>query len=255
MTGAEPDGASVAGGSGGGAAGGIGAPDPVRDEIVAARLAGIRARIAETGRDPASVTVVAVTKGLGAGAIVAARRAGLLDVGENYAQEMLAKAAEVMTAAPPTAAGLPQVRWHFLGAIQRRKVRQLAPLVGVWESVARVEEGEEITRRAPGATVYVEVNVTGAEGRQGCGWDDAPALVARLRDLDLDVRGVMGVGAVGDPRPGFRRLAALAAGMALPEVSMGMTDDYAVAVEEGATAIRIGRGLFGSRPAARQVRR
>lgn len=214
---------------------------------VAERVAEVRARIAATGRDPAGVTIVAVTKAFGADAVAAARAAGLDDIGENYAQELAEKARHLEP-------GLP-VRWHFLGHIQRNKVKLIAPIVSVWQSVDRTAAAEEIAHRAPGATVLVQVNLTGEEQRNGCSWDDAPGLVARLRELGLDVRGVMGVGSIDDPRPGFRRLAALAADLALPEVSMGMTDDLEVAVEEGATIVRIGRALFGARPAAPRVRR
>ena len=134
--------------------------------------------------------VVGVTKGFGPEAVRAARQAGLTDLGENYAAELVEKAA-----ADSEDAG---VVWHFLGAVQRNKVAQLAPLVGVWESVARAAEGERIARFAPGARVLVQIDTTGLAGRNGCSPAAAGELVARLGDLGLDVRGLMTVAAPGE---------------------------------------------------------
>ena len=139
--------------------------------------------------------VIGVTKGFGPEAVAAARDAGLTDLGENYAAELVAKAAAVeatVTRARPT-----DVVWHFLGAVQRNKVAQLAPLVGVWQSVARVAEGERIARFAPGARVLVQVETTGLPGRNGCAPAATAELVAQLGDLGLDVRGLMTVAAPG----------------------------------------------------------
>lgn len=219
----------------------VAAPTP---GLVAERLAEVRRRIVAAGGDPAAVTVLAVTKGFDATAVRAAVVAGLVEVGENYAAELLSKAAALAPGDQP--------RWHFLGAVQRRKVRDLAPLVGCWQALARLAEGEAIARRAPGASVFVEVDVAGVAGRPGVSWEEAPALVDGLRGLELDVRGLMAVGPQGPAelaRPLFRRLAALAGELGLAELSMGMTDDLEVAVAEGATMVRIGRALFGPRPA------
>jgi uncharacterized pyridoxal phosphate-containing UPF0001 family protein len=223
---------------------GSGVSDSVSAGVVADRLAGVRRRIADAGGDPAAVTVVAVTKGLDVAAVRAASEVGLIDVGENYAGELLAKAAAV---------GPAPVRWHYLGAVQRRKVRDLAPVVGCWQALGRLAEGEAIARRSPGAAVLVEVDVAGVPGRTGVSWEAAPALVTGLRALALDVRGLMAVGPPGPPelaRPYFRRLADLARDLGLPELSMGMTDDLEVAVAEGSTMVRVGRALFGPRPLA-----
>lgn len=220
----------------------------VADEV-AARLAAVRARIAAAGGDPERVRVVAVTKGLGVDAVRAAVAAGIADVGENYAGELAAKMA---------GAGDLPVRWHFLGHVQRNKVRRIAAGVHLWQGLDRVAAGEEIARRRPGAAVLVQVNLTGAPGRNGCAWDDAPGLVEALAGLGLKVRGVMGVGPEGDPeaaRPLFRRLAELAAALGLVEVSMGMSADLEVAVQEGATMVRVGSALFGPRPDPAAARR
>ena len=204
---------------------------------LADRVAGVRERIdaAAGGRH---VTLVGVTKGFGRDTVAAARAAGLDDLGESYAQELATKADAIGDGG----------RWHFLGAVQRRKVRDLAPVVALWQSVDRLDAGREIARHAPGASVLVQVNVTGLGNRNGCSWDDAPALVADLRRLGLDVRGLMAVGGRDDPRGQFRRLAALAGELGLSELSMGMSGDLEVAVEEGSTMVRVGQALFGPRP-------
>lgn len=217
---------------------------------VAERLHSVRLRIEQAGGDPSAVRVVAVTKGFGPEAVDAARAAGLSDVGENYAGELVAKAAasEVVSSPP--------LRWHFLGAIQRNKVARLAPIVTVWQSVARVEEGERVARFAPGAAVLVEVETTGLPGRNGCPPDGARTLVPRLREAGLDVRGLMTV-AAPDPvaaRSTFETVRSLADDLGLEERSMGMTDDLEEAVRAGTTMLRIGRALFGERPATRSAR-
>ncbi|MGC8471294.1 MAG: YggS family pyridoxal phosphate enzyme [Acidimicrobiales bacterium] len=215
----------------------------------AAGLVRVRARIAAAGGDPDKVRVVAVTKGFGRKAVDAARDAGIVDVGENYAQELLAKD-EALRA---HGARDPAVRWHFLGAIQRNKIAALAPVVACWQSVARVVEGEAIARRRPGAAVLVEVDTTGAAGRNGCAPEGVPALVAGLRAARLEVEGLMTVAPL-DPdaaRAAFRLVRSLADDLGLAERSMGMSDDLELAVAEGSTMVRVGRALFGDRPARR----
>ena len=188
--------------------------------------------------------VVAVTKGFGPRAVRAAREAGLADLGENYAAELVEKAG-----ADDADDG---VVWHFLGAVQRNKVAQLAPLVGMWQSITREAEGERIARFAPGARVLVQVEMTGLPGRNGCPPAGVAALVSRLADLGLDVRGLMTV-AAPDPtaaREAFASLVRLADRLGLEERSMGMSDDLEAAVAAGSTMVRIGRALFGARPPA-----
>lgn len=224
------------------AAGQPGDPDP---GAVVRRLAELRDRIGRL-RDPSEVRIVAVTKGFGPGAVRAAHAAGLTDIGENYAAELLAKAAAT--------ADLADLRWHFIGAIQRNKVRKLAGTVRLWQSVDRRSAAAEIARRAPGAAVLVQVDVVGMAGgtaRRGVPPAEVPALVAGSRDLGLTTVGLMAVGAPGDPeatRRGFRLLRALADDLGLAEVSMGMSDDLEIALEEGTTMIRVGTALFGPRP-------
>jgi pyridoxal phosphate enzyme (YggS family) len=206
-------------------------------------VAEVRSRIAaaaeRAGRDPAAVTLVAATKTVPAELIAQVVAAGVVDVGENRAQELVAKA----PALEGTAA-----RWHFLGQLQRNKVRAVAPWVVCWQSVDRAELGTEIARRAPGARVLVEVNLAGEPAKGGCRPPDAGSLADALRADGLDVVGLMAVPpADDDPRPWFARLRELGAALELPELSMGMSGDFEVAVEEGATMVRVGRALFGPR--------
>jgi hypothetical protein len=142
-------------------------------------------------------------------------------------------------------------RWHFLGAVQRRRVRDLAAVVGCWQTLAREVEGEAIAAKAPGASVFVEVDVSGLPGRNGCPPPAVEALVRSLQSRHLDVRGLMVVAPPGGSevaRAAFRTTARLAADLGLDELSMGMTHDLEVALEEGATTVRVGRALFGGRP-------
>ena len=212
---------------------------------VADRLGALRDRLSQAGGD--HVKVVAVTKGFGPDAATAAMEAGLADLGENYAQDLLAKAAAL--SAQPGATPSPQ--WHFIGRLQRNKIRKIAGLVHLWQSVDRPELAAEIARRAPGARVLVQVDIAGIGGRGGCSPDDTAGLVGRCRDAGLEVAGLMAVGAPGSPedaRPGFRLLATQAEELGLVELSMGMSADIEVAVEEGATMVRVGTALFGPRP-------
>ncbi len=216
-------------------------------ELVAERLAAVRLRIEATGVDPAEVGILAVTKGFGPQAVELALGAGLIEVGENYAQELLAKADALADPGP---------QWHFIGRLQRNKVRTLAPLVHLWQSVDRVPLGREIARHAPGAAVLVQVNGSGEPQKGGCAPTEVPALVRELGDLGLVVRGLMTVGPAGDPeaaRAVFHLVSRLADDLELDLRSMGMTADLEVAVEEGSNLVRVGTALFGPRPAARAV--
>ncbi|MGH9213649.1 MAG: YggS family pyridoxal phosphate-dependent enzyme [Acidimicrobiales bacterium] len=218
---------------------------------MAERVAAVRERIARAGGDPAQVQLVAVTKGFGVDVVRAALAAEVVDLGENYAQDLLAKVADLDPATDPTP------RWHFVGRLQRNKVRKVAPSVGLWQSVDRLSLGTEIARWAPGAPVLVQVDLTGEPTKGGCPPSDVPQLLDGLAALGLDVRGLMGIGPLADPeaaRPGFRELSQLANKYGLFERSMGMSADLEVAVQEGATMIRVGSGLFGPRPGSIGVR-
>ncbi len=210
---------------------------------VASAVAAVRDRIAaaatRAGLDPGRVTLVAAAKTAPVERVRAVVEAGVADVGENRAQELLAKA--------PGCTDLP-LRWHFLGRLQRNKVRALAPVVSCWQSVDRLPLGEEIARRAPGARVLVEVNLGEELQKGGCAPGAVAPLVDDLRRLGLEVAGLMAVPPHHqEPRRWFATLREHAVTLGLPEVSMGMTDDFEVAVEEGATMVRVGRALFGDR--------
>ena len=214
---------------------------------MAARFARVRGRIERAGGDPGRITLVAVTKGFGPEVVAEARALGHADFGENYTVDLVRKA-ESLAVAPGAADG---VRWHYLGAVQRTTARKLGALVDLWQGVDGLGAGERIAQAAPGARVLVQVNVSGEPRKQGCTFDAAPGLVAGLRGLRLDVRGLMAVGPAGPPegaRAGFRRLAELADELGLRERSMGMSGDLEVAVAEGATMVRLGTALFGPRP-------
>ena len=211
-------------------------------EVVAENVAALRSLVERHATRP--VRIVAVTKRFGLDAVAAAVAAGLDDIGENYAQELAAKAAEA------TDAGLAP-RWHFIGHVQRNKVKLVASHVALWHTVDSVRLGAEIAKRAPGAAVLVQANMTGAATQSGVARSEVPSIVDELRGLDLDVRGLMAIGAAGDDqrsRDEFRALRSLADALELPDCSMGMSGDLVPALEEGTTMIRVGTGIFGPRP-------
>jgi pyridoxal phosphate enzyme (YggS family) len=202
----------------------------------------VRDRIAAAGGDD-SVSVLAVTKGFGPEAIDAALAGGCTAIGENYAQELVAKrqAAE-------------HAEVHFIGQLQTNKVRQVAGLVDVYETVDRERLANEIAKRQPGARVLVQVDTTGETGKGGWPIDRLDELVEAVHRLRLDLQGLMTVGPTeGGPqaaRPGFRQVRAAVDRLGLAVCSMGMTDDLEVAVQEGTTQVRVGTALFGARPTA-----
>ncbi len=211
------------------------------------RIAMVRERIAaaakRAGRDPATVTLVGASKTVEPQRLRRALDAGLIDLGENRAQELLAKA-------PVLAEARYAPRWHFVGRLQRNKVASLVSYVTLWHSVDRAALGDVIARRAPAAAVLVEVNLGDEPQKGGVAPAGAAALVDHLRGLGLSVDGLMTVPPLGtDPRRAFARLRDLAGDLGLAGLSMGMSDDYEIAVEEGATIVRVGRAIFGPRNA------
>ena len=208
------------------------------------RLEEVRGRIAGVGGDPERVRVLAVTKTFPPSAVLAARGAGLFEFGENYADELVEKAVALALD--------DQIRWHFIGNIQRNKLARLAPHTSVYEAVTRSAEAVEIARRARGAQIFVEVGATGLLGRPGVAPDRVADLVAELRALEVDVRGLMTVAAPGGGSAAskvFELVATLALDLFLPECSMGMSDDLEEAVRAGSTEVRVGTALFGPRDA------
>ena len=219
------------------------APEPA---IVAERVERLRERLVELAPDR-DVRIVAVTKGFDVDAPRAALAAGVTMLGENYAQELIAKNDALDDEERS------RVQWHFLGRLQRNKVRAIAPIVAVWQSVDRTEVIDEIARRAPGAQVMIQANLSGEPQKGGAPLADVPALVERASALGLAVVGLMGVGAAGDPRlsaEGFTALVDRADDLGLVERSIGMSDDLEAAVGAGSTMVRVGTGLFGPRNGA-----
>ena len=219
--------------------------------VIASRLAEVRERIdaAAGGRN---VLVVGVTKAFGPELWAEATAAGLTDLGENYAQEVEAKvAATGWDRRPPGE----RPRIHFIGGLQRNKVKRLAPVVHLWQTIDRGALIDALASRVPGARMLVQVNTTGEDQKSGCRPGEVEGLVERAIGAGLEVRGLMTVGPTDpdlDPRPGFAGLRALADRLDLPEVSMGMSGDFEMAVAEGATMVRLGSVLFGARPAPAQ---
>lgn len=220
--------------------------------ILGERIASVRARIAaacvRTGRDPSGVTLVGVSKTVSPAVAAVAASLGLTDLGENRPQELWRKADAVTGA-----------NWHFIGHLQRNKLDRTAPLVSLMHSVdsERLLTALDAFGRARGAPlpVLLEVNCSGEEAKGGFKPIDALGIGAKAARLTgVTVRGLMTMAAYTDDpqqaRPTFRLLRELRdslqthAGLALPDLSMGMSGDFEVAVEEGATLVRVGTTLF-----------
>lgn len=221
---------------------------------IAARVTAVRERIADASRRAArpadSVRLVAATKTQSVASIAAVICAGVRELGENRAQELVAKAPELAHLDPT---------WHFIGRLQRNKINQLLPWVQWWESIDRLELADALAARTggdcdgggrnPPIRVLVEVQMVAEAQKGGCTPTEAPVLVDRLRERGLVVEGLMTVApAQGDPVPVFAALRELAERLELKDLSMGMSGDFEAAIGEGATIVRIGTGLFGPRP-------
>jgi uncharacterized pyridoxal phosphate-containing UPF0001 family protein len=218
---------------------------PQQDErgdvaAVARRLAVVRETMSAAGDVAGQVTVIAVTKGFGPWAVVAAQAVGLGDIGENYADDLIAKSAVA-----------PALRRHFIGRLQSNKIRPLAGSVDVWQSVDRLKLVELIARYDPGATIMVQVDISAEASKGGCPASEAGSLVGAAREAGLDVIGLMGVAAVASEEivaGQFASLRSLVDELGLEHCSMGMSGDLALAVQQGATMVRLGTALFGPRP-------
>jgi pyridoxal phosphate enzyme (YggS family) len=187
------------------------------------------------GRAPEDVELLMAVKYVDTDAVGALIEAGITLFGENRAQQLEAKHA-----------AYPDVRWHFIGQLQSRKVKQIVPLVELIHSVASESALGQLERHArPDFEILVEVNVAREPGKAGIDPDDLPAFLERA---PVRVAGLMGMPPfAGDPedsRPHFAALRELAAAHDLPQLSMGTSQDYVVAVEEGATIVRLGSVLL-----------
>lgn len=224
-------------------------------DTIAGRLLAVRERISRAceraGRSPAEVTLIGVTKTWPAEVVIEAMAAGLADFGENRVQEGVAKAAEVALATRNPALATPT--WHLIGHLQTNKVRAALGTFAILHTV----DSERLLRAIDAAATHptslmIEVNVAAEPTKYGIAPEQLPALLAVSRDLpNVRVTGLMTVAPLAsdpeDVRPVFRRLNVLAAEHGLAHRSMGMTGDFEVAIEEGATHIRVGRALFGER--------
>jgi PLP dependent protein len=217
---------------------------------IAANVSRVRSRMdaaaRRVGRDPGDITLIAVSKTHPSEAIRRAYEAGLRDFAENRVQEAAAKI-ETLRAQGCVP------RWHLVGHLQTNKVKVALNLFDILHSVDSIRLARTIANHASGPVpVLVEVNVAGESTKFGVAPEAAPDLVRNLRQLpDIDVRGLMTVAPhVDDPedvRPVFRQLRQLGDALRLRELSMGMTDDFEVAIEEGSTLVRVGRAVFGPR--------
>ncbi|MCS6915551.1 MAG: YggS family pyridoxal phosphate-dependent enzyme [Myxococcales bacterium] len=229
---------------------------------LAGRLAAVRAAVqaacVRAGRDPASVTLVAVSKGQPVAALAAALSLGQRDLGENYAQELRDKARALAAQGP---------RWHFVGTLQRNKVHLVVGTATLIHTVDSVPLAEALAARARrvlpgGQACLVEVNVAAEAHKGGCPPEQLGTLLDAISAQGGALR-CLGLMCIPPPcsdpeasRPHFRQLRALLEAersrqrphVELNELSMGMSRDFAVAIEEGATLVRIGTAVFGPRP-------
>lgn len=208
------------------------------------RLEVLHQRIEGVGGSLERTRVLAVTKTFGSDLVRVALEAGLTELGENYGQELESKASEIEAMELSV-----KPQWHFIGGLQRNKVKRLAAIVSVWQTIDRDSLADEVVKRAPAASIMIQVNTTDEEQKSGLSPADAPRLVDRCRGLGLQVRGLMTIGPTdgSDPSPGFALLRELGEELELPELSMGMSGDLERAVVEGSTMIRVGTALFGPR--------
>ncbi len=227
---------------------------------IAERVAAVRARIAQAagraGRDPAAITLVAVSKTMPPPRLYAAYLTGIRDFGENRVEEALPKQADLPD----------DIRWHMIGHIQSRKARDVVGHFSLVHSVDSIDLAETLQRRAEMAgltealPILLEVNIAGEAAKYGFPPDAVAAALERMVSLNcLTPRGLMTMAPLVEDaeraRPVFRglrelrdRLAVQFPAQTLDTLSMGMTDDFEVAIEEGATHVRVGRALFGERP-------
>lgn len=220
-------------------------------ETVGARLAEIQRRLRaaceRVGRSPEEVTLLAVSKLQHASAIREAYAVGQRAFGENYAQELRDKATEL--------ADLEGLEWHAIGPLQTNKAKYVAKVAHAFHALDRLELAAELSRRRTGAPLrcFLEVNLAGEASKSGVSPEGLPALHAAVKGLpNLELIGLMSLPPLPESpeasRLPFRRLRELARSLGLPGLSMGTTADFEIAIEEGATHVRIGTAIFGERP-------
>ncbi len=232
----------------------------------AGRLAAVRRRIAvaceRAGRGEDEVRLVAVTKQVPLPLVVEACLAGARDLGENRVIEALARQGDLARLLSGTEVDPAEIRWHFIGHLQRNKAARAAGRFALLHAVDSAELAGLLSAGAVGdgrqEAVLLEVNLTGEAQKHGVAAGDLPGLLDQVAALPgLDVRGLMGMAAWGAGEPEARRVFArlrglaererVRTGLALPELSMGMSDDFEAAIAEGATIVRVGGAIFAPR--------
>jgi len=222
---------------------------------ISRRLAGVNDRIAaaarRSSRDPSAICLVLASKTQHPDAILAAYRAGARHFGENYVQEAIAKRTRLHD--------LADLRWHLIGHLQSNKARPAASMFALIHSLdsTRLAQALHKVHSTPPTRVLLEINLGAETSKRGIPPGDAERLLAEVRD-QVEVAGLMAIPPPAQcaehSRPYFTRLRemrdtlAARSGLRLGELSMGMTDDFEVAIEEGATIVRVGRAVFGERP-------
>lgn len=220
-------------------------------ESIGDRLARVRERIARaavrSGRNPTDITLIAVSKKMPAADIVSAYEAGQRAFGENYIQEFQAK--------KPQLPALPGAAFHFIGELQSNKTRIACDLFDCIQTVSSVKVARRLNEQTEGERdVFIEVKLSGEESKAGIAPEELGELVAFMGDCEkLRLRGLMTMPPWSDEaetaRPYFSKLRGLAEAYGLRELSMGMSGDLEVAIEEGSTVVRVGTAIFGSRNA------
>tara|TARA_B100000929_G_C15462705_1_gene405106 strand:- start:575 stop:1228 length:654 start_codon:yes stop_codon:yes gene_type:complete len=182
-----------------------------------------------------------VTKGFGVREVEAVLEVGLTKVGESYAQELLEKAKNITDN---------RIDWHMIGRIQRNKVKKLSETVDLWHSVDRKELIAEISKYKKGSKILIQVDMNERYQQGGCSPENVPGLIEFASDKGVNVEGLMTIGVDQDvetTRNIFAELAKLSKKMGLKEISMGMSNDFEIAIDYGATILRVGRSIFGER--------
>ena len=182
-----------------------------------------------------------VTKGFGVREVEAVLEVGLTKVGESYAQELLEKAKNITDN---------RIDWHMIGRIQRNKVKKLSETVDLWHSVDRKELIAEISKYKKDSKILIQVDMNERYQQGGCSPENVPGLIEFASDKGINVEGLMTIGVDQDvetTRNIFAELAKLSKKMGLKEISMGMSNDFEIAIDYGATILRVGRSIFGER--------
>ena len=207
-------------------------------EEIKERLQEINKIIDAKAQNP--VTLIGVTKGFTHEEVNIASELGIKNFGENYAQELLTKNPLVD----------PEISWHYIGQLQSNKIRKISHLVDVWHSVTSLKLAREIHKRNDQAQILLQLSLMGPSNSKGFEVEQLPQLISELRDMNIDISGLMTMGVPGDmvaTRVVFKELRKLADTFELPECSMGMSDDFEIALESGASMIRVGSAIFGNR--------